>query len=74
MPVAEYEVRVLGRVSDVDLADVGAVLLSGGDEDGYLYGIRDQSALYGLLARLRERDLTVVEVRRSVRDGASEVD
>jgi hypothetical protein len=64
MSDVEYEVRVLGRVDDDDLADVGAVALPTDTDGGFVYGVPDQSALYGLLRRLRERDLTVVEVRR----------
>lgn len=65
MPAAEYEVRVLGPVDDDDLADVGAVSVSADPETGFVYGVPDQSALYGLLRRLREREIMVVEVRQA---------
>jgi hypothetical protein len=64
MPQMEYEVQVASTVGDEDLADIGAVTLSTTQVDTVLYGVPDQSALYGLLARLRALGLEVVEVRR----------
>jgi hypothetical protein len=64
MSQAEYEVRVAGSVGDEDLADIGAVSVSATHVDTVLYGVSDESALYGLLARLRALGLEVVEVRR----------
>jgi hypothetical protein len=59
-----YEIRVAGAVAERDLLDMGAVTLSVDRVDTVLYGIPDQSALYGLLARLRALGVEVVEVRR----------
>ena len=67
-----YEIRVAGTVPDQDLRDMGAVILPN-HVNTVLYGISDQAALYGLLARLRALGLEVVEVRR-VHDPAAEVD
>jgi hypothetical protein len=66
MPVAEnmYEIRVAGVVPDEELRDIGAVTVAPEQVSTTLYGISDQSALYGLLARLLALGLDVVEVRR----------
>jgi hypothetical protein len=59
-----YEVRVAGTVPDEDLRDLGALALVQDQVNTVLYGIADQAALYGLLARMRALGLDVVEVRR----------
>lgn len=43
---------------------MGAVTLAVDQVNTVVYGIPDQSALYGLLARLRALGIEVVEVRR----------
>ena len=53
-----------GAVPERDLRDIGAVTLGVGQVNTVLYGIQDQSALYGLLARLRALGVEVIEVRR----------
>lgn len=67
-----YEIRVAGTVPDQDLKDMGAVILPN-HVNTVLYGISDQAALYGLLARLRALGLEVVEVRR-VHEPVAEID
>lgn len=67
---ATYEIRVAGAVPEQDLRDMGAVTLEIDQVNTVVYGIPDQSALYGLLARLRALGIEVVEVRR-VLDPAS---
>lgn len=67
-----YEIRVAGTVPDQDLKDMGAVILPN-HVNTVLYGISDQAALYGLLARLRALGLEVVEVRR-VQEPVAEID
>ena len=64
MAQATYEIRVAGSVPERDLRDIGAVTLAVDQVNTVLYGIPDQSALYGLLARLRALGVEVVEVRR----------
>jgi len=59
-----FEVRVAGVVPDADLKDLRAVTLAPDQVSTVLYGIDSQTALYGLLARLRSLGLEVVEVRR----------
>ena len=59
-----YEIRVAGAVPEEDLKDMGAVLSAPDQVSTVLYGVSDQSALYGLLARLRALGIEVVEVRR----------
>ncbi|MFC6157240.1 hypothetical protein [Kribbella jiaozuonensis] len=71
---ATYEIRVAGAVPDQDLLDMGAVPLAVDQVNTVVYSIPDQSALYGLLARLRALGIEVVEVRRildSVAESAS---
>ena len=67
---ATYEIRVAGAVPEQDLRDMGAVTLAVDQVSTVVYSIPDQSALYGLLARLRALGIEVVEVRR-VLDPAS---
>lgn len=67
---ATYEIRVAGAVPEQDLRDMGAVTLAVDQVSTVVYSIPDQSALYGLLARLRALGIEVVEVRR-VLDAAS---
>jgi len=64
MAEATFEIRVAGAVPEQDLRDMGAVTLSVDQVNTVLYSIPDQSALYGLLARLRALGIEVVEVRR----------
>src|SRR3954470_1521159 len=59
-----YEVRVAGVVPETDLLDMRAITLAPEQVDTVLYGLADEAALYGLLARLRTLGLEVVEVRR----------
>jgi hypothetical protein len=59
-----YEIRVAGAVPEADLRDMGAITVAPDEVNTILYGITDQAALYGLLARLETLGLKVVEVRR----------
>lgn len=59
-----YEIRVAGTVPEEDLQDVGAVRFAPDQVNTVLYGVTDEAALYGLLARLQALGLDVVEVRR----------
>lgn len=61
---ATYEIRVAGAVPEEDLRDMDAVTLVVDQSSTVVYSIPDQSALYGLLARLRALGIEVVEVRR----------
>jgi hypothetical protein len=72
MAQTTYEIRVAGAVPERDLRDMGAVTLSVDRVNTVLYGIPDQAALYGLLARLRALGVEVIEVRR-IPDPSSEV-
>lgn len=68
-----YEVRVAGTVPEEDLRDLGALALVQDQVNTVVFGIADQAALYGLLARMRALGLDVVEVRR-VAPGPAEVE
>jgi len=63
---ATYEIRVAGAVPEQDLRDMGAVTPAVDKVNTVIYGIADQTALYGVLARLRALGIEVVEVRRIV--------
>ena len=64
MAESMYEIRVAGTVPEEDLKDMGAVRYAHDQVQTILYGVADQTALYGLLERLRSLGLDVVEVRR----------
>jgi hypothetical protein len=64
MHQAMYEIRVAGDVPEEDLRDLGAVSAGPERVSTVLYGIEDEAALYGLLARLRSLGIEVLEVRR----------
>ena len=59
-----YEIRVAGTVPEEDLQDMCAVRFAPDQVNTVLYGVSDETALYGLLARLRALGIDVVEVRR----------
>ncbi len=65
MAETTYEIRVAGVVPEEDLLDLGALAFTTERSQTILYGgIPDQAALFGLLARLRDLGLEVVEVRQ----------
>ncbi|WP_329000129.1 hypothetical protein OHA18_37565 [Kribbella sp. NBC_00709] len=68
---ATYEIRVAGAVPEQDLRDMGAETLAVDQVNTVVYSIPDQSALYGLLARLRALGIEVVEVRRILEPGSA---
>src|SRR3954452_4876448 len=82
MSDSAYEVRVSGAIPEEMLLDLGVVAQGVEGSQTVLYGdVRDESALFGLLARLRGLGLEVVEVRRSPhvtwlhqRDGADQTE
>jgi hypothetical protein len=60
-----FEVRVAGVVPEEDLLDLGVVTHGTEEPQTVFYGgIRDEATLYGLLQRLRDLGIEVVEVRR----------
>ena len=66
MVVSTYEVRVDGAIDTETLHDLGVVAQGSEGSQTVLYGeIRDESALFGLLTRLRDLGLEVIEVRRA---------
>ena len=71
MADATYEIRVAGAAPEQDLRDTGAVTLAVDQVNTVVYSIPDQSALYGLLSRLRALGIEVVEARRILDPGSS---
>jgi hypothetical protein len=77
-----FEVRLGGVVPDEDLLDLNVVARGTEGPSTVLYGeIRDEAALFGLLARLRDLGIEVIEVRRNptlnpttASDGAPSID
>src|SRR3954465_1600442 len=66
MSDSAYEVRVSGAIPEEMLLDLGVVARGIEGSQTVLYGdVRDESALFGLLARLRGLGLEIVEVRRT---------
>lgn len=59
-----YEIRVAGVVPERDLQDMGAVTAAPDQVNTILYGVRDQAALYCLLARLRALGIETIGLRR----------
>ena len=62
-----YEIRVAGVVPERDLQDMGAVTAAPDQVNTILYGVRDQAALYCLLARLRALGIETIGLRRADR-------
>jgi hypothetical protein len=61
-----FEVRVAGVVPEEDLLDLGVVARRTDRPQTVLYGeIKDEATLFGLLSRLRDLGIEVIEVRRS---------
>jgi hypothetical protein len=61
-----FEVRVGGVVPEEDLLDLNVVARGTEGPSTLLYGeIRDEAALFGLLERLRDLGIEVIEVRRN---------
>ncbi|MER7251288.1 hypothetical protein [Kribbella sp. NPDC000426] len=74
---ATYEIRVAGAVPEEDLRDMEAVTVAVDQVSTVVYSIPDESALYGLLARLRALGIEVVEVHRILgpaRESAERID
>ncbi len=66
MSPAIFEVRVAGVVPEEDLDDLHVVAHGSEGPSTLLYGeIRDEAALFGLLTRLRDLGVEVIEVRRN---------
>jgi hypothetical protein len=60
-----YEIRVRGRVSDATLASFGGLNSEIEPAETVLWGtVVDQAALHGILDRVRELGLELLEVRR----------
>jgi hypothetical protein len=65
VPAVTYEVRVTGLVPEAVLEEFGDVTMTTTAVSTVLSGsVTDQSALLGMLARLRALGLDVMEVRR----------
>jgi hypothetical protein len=62
-PVSSYRVTIRGRVSERLLSAFAGMRVEAGDGTTTLVGeLKDQAALYGLLNRLRDFGLELVEL------------
>jgi len=65
MQARTYEIRIKGRVGDAVQAAFADMTVAINPVETVVYGpVRDQAALYGLLGRIQELGLELVEVRR----------
>lgn len=65
MSARTYEIRIKGRVGDAVQAAFADMTVAINPVETVVYGpVRDQAALYGLLGRIQELGLELVEVRR----------
>lgn len=67
-----YEIRIRGRVSDATLASFAGLSSEIEPAETVLWGtVVDQAALHGILDRVRELGLELLEVRRLPADPRS---
>ena len=65
MSARTYEIRIRGRVGEAVQAAFADMTVAINPVETVVYGpVRDQAALYGLLDRIQELGLELVEVRR----------
>lgn len=64
-PPAGYQIRVRGHLGSAMLRAFPALHAKTQDHDTLLRGIADQAALYGVLARIEELGLELLEVHRT---------
>lgn len=65
MPSSYYEIRVAGTLPPEVLLDFERLIASVEPVETVVHGpLRDQAALYGLLARLQTFGVEVLEIRR----------
>lgn len=65
MSARTYEIRIKGRVGEAVQAAFADMTVAINPVETVVYGpVRDQAALYGLLDRIQELGLELVEVRR----------
>jgi hypothetical protein len=64
-PVARYEIRVRGRVSEAALSSLEGMDADIAPAETVLHGpVTDQTGLHGLLDRIQSLGLELIEVRR----------
>jgi hypothetical protein len=63
-PSASYQIRVRGHLGPTTLRAFPALHAETRGQDTLLRGVADQSALHGVLARIEELGLELLEVRR----------
>jgi hypothetical protein len=64
-PPASYQIRIRGHLGPAMLRAFPALHAQTQDQDTLLRGVSDQAALHGVLARIEELGLELLEVRRS---------
>ena len=63
-PPATYQIRVRGHLGPAMLRAFPALRTEARGHDTLLRGVADQAALHGVLARIEELGLELLEVRR----------
>jgi hypothetical protein len=68
-----YEIHVRGQVSDDVLDELGRLTVATANPRTVLWGpVRDQAALLGILLRLQNMGIELVEVRQFPDEGTAE--
>ena len=67
-PPTGYQIRVRGHLGSTTLRAFPALHAKTRGHDTLLRGIADQAALHGMLTRIEELGLELLEVRRTDRD------
>jgi hypothetical protein len=70
MPVSSYEIRIKGRIGEALRAAFADLKVTTRPAETVVYGqVADQAALRGLLDRIQELGLEIVEMRQLPPDG-----
>ena len=67
-PPASYQIRIRGHLGPTTLRAFPALRAETQTQDTLLRGVADQAALHGVLSRIEELGLELLEVRRSPLD------
>ncbi len=63
-PLPTYQLRIRGHLGPATLRAFSSLRAETDDHDTLLQGVADQAALHGMLARIEELGLELLELRR----------